>query len=171
VRAAALTAATAVQAGGVSAIVDAVLGVCDEEAVRQMAGHLLEESRLRALGIRDGTVQLEAEPARAIVAGWVGAARALVGEANYVEMDVDPDAGPGAEMQVGFAGSRERYAFRIQRRGRLTPHEARLAAEERLAQLLELHPEDRHLGQPSEPPAAGPRRESVPAAQPPGREM
>ncbi|TDD31658.1 hypothetical protein E1287_25700 [Actinomadura sp. KC06] len=96
----------------------------EAEGVDQMAERLLDDTRMRALQIRDGTAELEVEPARELAAIWVGVARTmLAGGENYSETPV--------EFEVGLAGERERYALIVQRVGKVTPHQARKAAEER----------------------------------------
>jgi hypothetical protein len=107
--------------GGAARVADAVLAVCDEEAIRQMASELVSAARVRSLDFRNG-VQMELEPARELVASWAAAARTILQDAgapNYVE------------MLFGLAGDPQRYAFLLQRCGHLTPHEARLEAEGR----------------------------------------
>jgi hypothetical protein len=70
---------------------------------------------------------MEIEPAREMVAQWVGAARAMLGDApNYSETPI--------EMEVKVAESPERFAFVLQRVGKLTPHQARQQAEQRAEQ-------------------------------------
>jgi hypothetical protein len=74
------------------------------------------------------------EPARELVAHWVAAARAMLGDApNYSETEIDfgREDPPGYEMEIKLAGELDRYVFRVQRRGKLTPHQARKLAEER----------------------------------------
>lgn len=108
---------------------------------------------IREMRMVDGVLTMELEAAREFTKRLVAAARGMLGEAvNYSETRVDflppeADAGvadpPGsAEWTVGLAGERDRYVIRIQRAGRVTPHEARAAAEadrDRLAgQCVEL---------------------------------
>jgi hypothetical protein len=63
---------------------------------------------------------MEMEPAREAAALWVGAARGLLeGAENYSEIS----------MEFKLAGDWQRYAFHVQRAGKLTPHEARRQAE------------------------------------------
>jgi hypothetical protein len=67
---------------------------------------------------------MEVEPAREMVAYWVGAARAMLGDApNYSETPI--------EMEVKVGESPERFAFVLQRVApeALTPHQARQRAE------------------------------------------
>jgi len=59
-------------------------------------------------------------PARDAALGWVGAARALLGNApNYSE----------TVMEFGIPEDPQRYAFTVQKIGKLTPHQARQRAE------------------------------------------
>jgi hypothetical protein len=104
------------------AIADAVLAVCDEEAVSQMAGQMVEATRIKSLDFRNG-MKMDLVPARELAALWAGAARGmLLDAANYVE------------MEIGLAGDPERFVFRLERCGHLTPHQARIQAEERAAE-------------------------------------
>jgi hypothetical protein len=98
------------------------LATLADEGADRMAERLLEDTRMRALQIREGKAELEIEPARELAAIWVGVARTMLGDAeNYSETPV--------EFEVGLAGERERYALIVQRVGQLTPHEARRQAE------------------------------------------
>ena len=104
--------------------VDAVMDAIGGEALDRMADLFVAESRFRSMMVRDGQVVLDAEPAREIAAMWLGAVRTLLqGAENYAEI----------AMEFGPAGTGERYAFTAQRVGKLTPHQARQAAEERAA--------------------------------------
>lgn len=103
----------------------AELGGRTEEARERWIQKQLDETGLRAADFRTG-MAMELEPAREMVAHWVGAARAMLGDApNYTETPI--------EMEVKVAESPERYAFVLQRvaPGALTPHEARQQAEKR----------------------------------------
>ncbi|MCP9964108.1 hypothetical protein [Actinomadura madurae] len=96
----------------------------EAEGLDKMAERLLDETRLRALQIREGKAELDVEPAQELAAIWVGCARTMLGGAeNYSETPV--------EFEVGLAGQPDRYALIVQRVGKLTPHQARLRAEER----------------------------------------
>lgn len=116
--------------GNAAQLADAVLAVCDEEATNRMAEQFVAESRFRALQVREGKIELEAGPAREIAAMWLGAVRTLLkGAENYSEI----------EMEFKPAGGVERYAFTAQRVGKLTPHQARRAAEGALAKVRKVH--------------------------------
>ncbi|MBQ1122612.1 hypothetical protein [Streptomyces sp. B15] len=102
----------------------AELGGRDEEARERWVQKQLAETGLRAADFRNG-MTMEIEPARDLVAHWVGAARAMLGNApNYTETPI--------EMEVKVAEDPERFAFILQRvgYGALTPHQARQRAEE-----------------------------------------
>jgi hypothetical protein len=101
------------------------LGGRDEEARERWIEQQLDETGLKAMDFRNG-MAMELEPARELVAHWVGAARAMLGDApNYTETPI--------EMEVKVGESPERFAFVLQRVApdALTPHQARQRAEER----------------------------------------
>jgi hypothetical protein len=136
-RADAVAAARAARARRTEDIVDIVLAVCDEETVRRLAAKLIADTGIRAMDFRRGA-SMDLEPARDAVALWVGIARGMLnGGPNYSETRVDYglEDPPGVEMTVGLAEDPERFVFRLQRAGRLTPHEARREAEDRAASL------------------------------------
>ena len=92
------------------------------KAVKRLAKQMADESRIKALNIRNGVAELEMDEARELCAAYVGAARAmLTGAENYSETRVD--------FEVKVAESPERYVLTVQRAGKLTPHEARQQAE------------------------------------------
>lgn len=135
-RADAVAAAREARARRTEDIVDIVLSVCDEETARRLAAKLIADTGIRAMDFRHG-VSMDLEPARDAVALWVGIARGMLNDGpNYSETRVDfgLEDPPGVEMTVGLAGGPERFVFRLQRAGRLTPHEARCQAEERASQ-------------------------------------
>lgn len=105
----------------------AELGGRDEEARERWVRKQLDETGLKAMDFRNG-MAMELEPAREMVACWVGAARAMLGDApNYSETPV--------EMEVKVGESPERFAFILQRVGKVTPHQARQQAEQRVLEL------------------------------------
>ena len=107
---------------------NAVRAVLAEAAAKQWIDKQLAEIGLKAMDFRNG-MSMEIEPAREMVAHWVGAARAMLGDApNYSETPI--------EMEVKVGESPERYAFVLQRVGKLTPHQARQRAEARIARIL-----------------------------------
>lgn len=112
-------------------LADALVDVVDDEALDRMANTLLEETNLRAMDFRNG-MSMEIKPARALAANFVGAARAMLGEApNYSETPVEMTTSLAADPEV--PATWEKFAFIVQRiaPGKLTPHEARMAAEQR----------------------------------------
>ena len=71
-------------------------------------------------------MHIELEVARELVAARAAAARTILQDAgapNYAEI----------EMGFSLAGDPGRYAFILQRCAKLTPHQARVQAEERAA--------------------------------------
>lgn len=107
---------------------NAVRAVLAEAAAKQWIDKQLAEAGLKAMDFRNG-MAMEIEPAREMVAHWVGAARGMLGDApNYSETPI--------EMEVKVGESPERFAFVLQRVGKLTPHQARQRAEERVARIL-----------------------------------
>lgn len=105
-------------------MVEAVLA---EAAAQRWVEQQIAETGLKAMDFRNG-MSMELQPARDMVAHWVGAARAMLGDApNYSETPV--------EMVVKVAEEPQQYAFTLQRVGRITPHQARQQAEARVAEL------------------------------------
>ena len=114
-------------------LTEAVMAEIEQEAIDRMAATFVDETRIKSMDFRNGA-SMDVQPAREIVAAWVAAARAMLGDApNYSETEIDFGRAdpPGYEMEVKLAGEVDRYVFRVQRRGRLTPHQARKAAEDR----------------------------------------
>ncbi|MFD5848336.1 hypothetical protein [Streptomyces chartreusis] len=108
---------------------DAVQAVLGEAAAQQWIDKQLEETGIRSADFRNG-VHMDIASARELLAHQVAAARAMLGDAkNYSETKL--------EFDVKVAESPELYTIVIQRRGPgvLTPHEARLKAEDRVAEL------------------------------------
>jgi hypothetical protein len=115
------------EAEGLRKAVNDVLG---QAAAQQWIQKQIDETGIRAMDFRNGA-EMELEPARELVACWVAAARAMLGDApNYSETKVS--------MDVKVAESPELYTLVVQRHapGALTPHEARQRAEARLAAVL-----------------------------------
>lgn len=103
-----------------------------EAAAKRWIDEQIEETGIRAMDFRNGA-SMDLEPARELAAMWVGAARGLLQDApNYSETKVS--------MDVKVAESPEMYTVVIQRHGpgRLTPHEARMRAEEQRDTLLKI---------------------------------
>ncbi|MDX2702184.1 hypothetical protein PV350_04895 [Streptomyces sp. PA03-6a] len=111
-------------------VVEAVLA---EAAAERWIQKQLDETGIRSMEFRNGA-HMDLEPARELVAHWVGAARGLLGDApNYSETKL--------EFDVKVAESPEMYTLVVQRHapGALTPHEARQEAERRLEAVRALH--------------------------------
>ncbi len=107
-------------------LVEAILGAVDDEAVDRMARDYADATHLRALDFRNGAT-MDLKPAQDMVALWVAAARTMLGDAeNYSETEV---ALPAWSMDVKLAGEYETFTLTVQRKGKLTPHQARLRAE------------------------------------------
>lgn len=105
---------------------DEIMAVVEGEALDRMADKLLQDTNLRAMDFRNG-MSMDIEPAQALAANWVAAARTILGDAdNYSETTVT--------MDIGLAGQPERFALVVQRVGKLTPHQARKLAEDRAEQ-------------------------------------
>jgi len=114
-------------------LTEAVMAEIEQEAIDRMAATFVDETRIKSMDFRNGA-SMDIESAREIVAAWVAAARAMLGDApNYSETEIDFGLAdpPGYEMTVKLAGELDRYVFRVQRRGKLTPHQARQLAEAR----------------------------------------
>jgi hypothetical protein len=117
------------------AVVEAVL----EDAVAQRwIAEQMSQISIRSAEYRDGVTQMDLEPARELLALWVGAARGLIGEGpNYSETvltdRVDHLAHTGAKLEMGVkvAESPDKYIITVQREAfnTITPHEARRQAE------------------------------------------
>jgi hypothetical protein len=142
IRAAAIAAVLAtgrISLARATVIADAVLAVCDEEAVNRMAGTFVDETRIRAMDFRNGA-SMDLVPSQTLVAHWVAAAKTWLGDApNYTETALE--FGGKVSTEVKLAGEFERYVFILQRvgPGKLTPHQARKKAEaERDKALAEL---------------------------------
>ncbi|WP_330173028.1 hypothetical protein OG875_05115 [Streptomyces sp. NBC_01498] len=104
--------------------------VLEEAAAQQWVEKQIAETGLKSMDFRNG-MSMDLEPARDMVAQWVGAARAMLGDApNYTETPV--------EMVVKVGESPERYAFTLQRVGKITPHQARQKAEADLDTMLRI---------------------------------
>jgi len=117
-----------------------------EDAVAQRwITEQMSQISIRALEYRNGEATMDLEPARELVAMWVGACRGLIGTGpNYSEtvltdrVDHLANRGDKVEMGVKVAESTDKYIITVQRDafGTLTPHEARMKAEARLEELV-----------------------------------
>lgn len=110
-------------------LVEAALAVFDDAAIERMAQYYVDDTHVRSMEFRNGA-ELELVPAQDMVAVWVATARTMLGDApNYSETRVDFPA-EKVEMELKLAGEVDRYVFTVQRAGKLTPHEARVKAEQ-----------------------------------------
>jgi hypothetical protein len=86
----------------------AKLAKLGDKAVKRLAKQMADQSRIKALSIRNGVATLEMDEARELCAAYVGAARTmLTGAENYSETRVD--------FAVKVAESPERYVLTVQR--------------------------------------------------------
>lgn len=107
---------------------NAVQAVISQAAAQAWVQKQLDETGIKAMDFRNG-MSMEMEPAREMAAHWVGAARAMLGDApNYSETPIT--------MDVKVAESPETFAFTLQRVGKVTPHQARQQDEARVAAVL-----------------------------------
>lgn len=116
-------------------VVEALL----EDAVAQRwITEQMSQIGIRAAEYRNGTATMDLEPAREMVAMWVGACRGLIGSGpNYSEtvltdrVDHLANRGDKVEMGVKVAESPDKYVITVQRDAfdAITPHEARRKAE------------------------------------------
>lgn len=101
---------------------------------------LADGTMLKALDIRDGVVTLETEPAREILLTLVAAMRGMLNEygaENYLETEITAnEPAVSLDLQDG-RNPADSYTVTIQRRRRPTPHEFRMQAEARVAELEE----------------------------------
>lgn len=110
-----------------------------EDAVAQRwVTEQMSQIGIRAAEYRNGTATMDLEPAREMVAMWVGACRGLIGAGpNYSEtvltdrVDHLANRGDKVEMGVKVAESPDKYVITVQRDAfdAITPHEARRKAE------------------------------------------
>lgn len=92
---------------------------------------LVDQTLIRELSVKDGGINLDLIPPHEIALLFVHAAKGMLGDApNYSET---PVAFPreAVSMEVKAAGEYDSYVLTVQRKGKLTPHEARQAAEKR----------------------------------------
>lgn len=105
-----------------------------EAATQKWVAEQTRQIGVRSMEFRNGAT-MDLEPAREMLAMWIGACRGLIGDGpNYSEtpMDLLAKVGDKVEMGVKIAESpAERYVITVQRDqpGTLTPHELRRAAE------------------------------------------
>lgn len=87
---------------------------------------LVDETAIKSMSIRNGTMDMDLSVAKSIAASLVGAAKAMLGDApNYTET---------VAWDVNVAEQPDTYTFVVQRHapGTLTPHQARQKAEREL---------------------------------------
>jgi hypothetical protein len=105
-----------------------------DAAAQKWTADQIKQIGVRSMDFRNG-VTMDLEPAREMVAMWVGACRGLIQDGpNYSETVMDYLAKPGdrVEMGVKVAESPERYVIIVQRDepGTMSPHQARQRAED-----------------------------------------
>lgn len=122
----------------------AVEAVLDDAVAQRWVSEQMAQVGIKAAEFRNGTATMDLEPAREMVAMWVGACRGLIGVGpNYSEtiltdrVDHLASVGDKVEMGVKVAESTDRYIITVQRDafGTLSPHEARVRAEEAIAKV------------------------------------
>lgn len=122
----------------------AVEAVLDDAVAQRWISEQMAQVGIKAAEFRNGTATMDLEPAREMVAMWVGACRGLIGVGpNYSEtiltdrVDHLANVGDKVEMGVKVAESTDRYIITVQRDafGTLSPHEARVRAEEAIAKV------------------------------------
>lgn len=114
---------------------EAVVGqLLQDAATEQWLEEQVSQIHIKAADFRNG-VSMDLQPARDLVAIWVGVCRGLInGGPNYSETVMDLLAEPGAKVEMGVKLAeepRERYVVTVQRDepGKITPHQARERAE------------------------------------------
>jgi hypothetical protein len=103
------------------------------DALREQAAHAFaDQTQLRQLFVNDdGEPELDLVPPHELALAFVHTAKGMLGKApNYTETPVEF---PAVAMEVSAAGDPERFLLTVQRAGKVTPHEARVKAEEDLA--------------------------------------
>lgn len=123
-------------------VVEALL---EDAVVQRWITEQMAQVGVRAAEYRNGVATMDLEPAREMVAMWVGACRGLIGTGpNYSEtvltdrVDHLAKRGDRIEMGVKVAESTDKYIITVQRDafGTLTPHEARMRAEKQRDDLV-----------------------------------
>ncbi|MET8006159.1 hypothetical protein [Nonomuraea glycinis] len=105
---------------------------------------LADKTKLRGISVDGSRVTVDIVPPEEIAATWLHFARQTLGDAvNYAESsyEIPPSANTHPEVLRSItiplhpAGkARERYTITVQRVGKLSPHEARILAEDRAQQ-------------------------------------
>lgn len=124
--------------GEAETLTDAVLAAIGDQAVEHVADQFMSNARLRSMEIRNGSLDMDLTEAQELAAMYVGMARAMLGDAeNYTETPIGFPKGK-FEFTVKVAEEFEWYVLTVQRKGKLTPHEARRRAEAERDELREL---------------------------------
>jgi DNA segregation ATPase FtsK/SpoIIIE-like protein len=120
------------------ALADADLAVIDVEAEAEA---LADQTMLRGISVNGSRVTLDIVPPEEIAVQWLHFAQKTLGDAaNYAETDyeIPPAANTHPEVLRSITiplhptgEPRERYTITVQRLGKLSPHEARILAEDR----------------------------------------
>ena len=119
-----------------------VEAILDDAVAQRWVSEQMAQVGIRAAEYRNGTATMELEPAREMVAMWVGACRGLIGAGpNYSETvltDHLANRGDKVEMSVKVAESTDKYVITVQRDSfaAITPHEARVRAEKQRDDLV-----------------------------------
>lgn len=118
----------------------------DDAVAQRWVTEQMAQVGIKAAEFREGTMTMDLEPAREMVAMWVGACRGLIGVGpNYSEtiltdrVDHLANRGDKVEMGVKVAESTDKYIITVQRDAfdAVTPHEARVRAEKQRDDLVE----------------------------------
>lgn len=124
----------------------AIEAVLEDAVAQRWMTEQMSQISIRSAEYRDGVAQMDLEPARELLAMWVGAARGLIaGGPNYSEtvltdrVDNLAHTGDKLEMGVKVAESPDKYVITVQREAfnTITPHEARQRAEKQRDDLSE----------------------------------
>jgi hypothetical protein len=107
------------------------------DSLGDLAAEILADgTMLKALTVKDGEVCLDLEPATEMLKVFVASMRGILhgyGAENYVETEMQA---PAISMDLRDSDTPyDSYTVTIQRRERPTPHEFRVRAEERVAEL------------------------------------
>lgn len=110
-----------------------------DAAAQKWTTDQIKQIGVRSMDFRNGAT-MDLEPAREMVAMWVGACRGLIQDGpNYSETVMDYLAKPGdkVEMGVKVAESPERFVITVQRDhpGAMSPHQARQRAEDAIGKV------------------------------------
>lgn len=112
-----------------------------DAATEEWIAEQIAQIKVKAADFRENGASMDLEPARDLLAIWVGVCRGVIQDGpNYAEtpMDLLPNVGSKVEMGVKLAETpAERYIITIQRDapGKLTPHQARQRAEDAIGKV------------------------------------